>query len=46
MILAAGGQAEPPDPDEARAAFDAALLAEPEQVDEDRELLLRGLGLR
>lgn len=46
IAMALGAEVTPPDPDEARSAFDAALVAEPAQVDREKELLLRGLGLR
>jgi hypothetical protein len=46
VMAAAGCEVELPDPDEARARFDEALAAEPSQVDVEKELLLRGLGLR
>lgn len=46
VLKAAGADVDLPDLESAREEFDAALVAEPERVDPEREVLLRGLGLR
>lgn len=48
VVLAAGGDAELLDPEDALAAFDAALAAEPAAavMDSDTYELLTALGLR
>jgi hypothetical protein len=46
VARALGGDGEVVDPAQVRADFDAALRAEPVEVDDDRAVLLEALGLR
>jgi hypothetical protein len=46
VARAVGGEGEVVDPGQVRADFDAALRAEPVEVDDDRAVLLEALGLR
>lgn len=46
LVRALGGDAEPPDPDAARLAFDRSLAEAPDGGDPVRLMLLEALGLR
>lgn len=46
VLRAAGAEVEIPDPEQAMATFDEALIAEPETVDTEQDVMLRGLGLK